>query len=424
MSYKARKIWLSLFVLLLTQWIVGCSSRGDEPESPWDGELYLQLRVHALDQGDETGLSRSLSRADDYYFELPDLASEKMNSLRVIIVKLNDGSDSRDTIMYNRFEPMTIPETIIGGLKYKIEFATSYNIYVIANESGLPESVQTVLGSLAEGSVYETNSLENIEISAEAAGQPIIDNMGSDGRRLIPMTEKFSFRSNSRPVNDVETYTETIYKDLFVTRAVSKFSFNFYKSEDYAEDNPLEIRAVRIYGLGEKEYFIPKDTKYSPDKDLPSDNQYKGRLITEFAVPLNNASGDYTFNGFDPVTVSSLTTPDDASTAAKVCFSPELYFPETHGRSREDEFMCSISFDGETYLKPVKLPNLSALPRNTHVVVNITIMPRRAIVCEVDLVPYRGCVLDPWFGLDPDAPKPNPTPNPDPDPDPDPDQQN
>ena len=403
MNRVTRKILQMLLLALVLPGVSGCSSHSDEP-ALWQGELYLQLSVSVLDADRE--LSRSASRANEIYYELPDLDTEKLQTLRIIIARADN-----DVIVYNDYQELSTPRLEVAGMRYLVDFSTKYNIYLVGNEISLPEDSREMIQNLEEGTGIQTHLLDEIVLTADAPGGYILNNEVADNKRAVPMSEKFEVTTYARPQTGQEFSINTIEKDLFVTRSVSKFSFNFYKSEDYAEDNTLEIKAVRIYGLGEKEFFIPKDTKYSPDKDLPSDNQYNGRLITEFAVPLNNASGDYTFDGFSPVKVSSLTTPDDPSTVTKVCFSPEIYFPETRGRSRDDGFMCSISFDGESYLKPVELPNLLALPRNTHVVVNITINSRREIKCEVDLVPYRGCVLDPWFGLpdpeDTEDPKPS-----------------
>ena len=44
-------------------------------------------------------------------------------------------------------------------------------------------------------------------------------------------------------------------------------------------------------------------------------------------------------------------------------------------------------------------PNLSALPRNTHVVVRITINDANDISWQVDLRPYGEVVLEPEFGI-------------------------
>lgn len=44
-------------------------------------------------------------------------------------------------------------------------------------------------------------------------------------------------------------------------------------------------------------------------------------------------------------------------------------------------------------------PELATLPRNTHVVVNITCDVDTKITCKVDVIPYSEITLDPGFGL-------------------------
>lgn len=63
---------------------------------------------------------------------------------------------------------------------------------------------------------------------------------------------------------------------------------------------------------------------------------------------------------------------------------------------RKTHYLLTLGVNG-TELKSY-LPNLPQLPRNTHVVVNITIN-EHAMDCIVDVRPYTGITLEPDFGL-------------------------
>ena len=64
--------------------------------------------------------------------------------------------------------------------------------------------------------------------------------------------------------------------------------------------------------------------------------------------------------------------------------------------NKENPYLLTLGVNG-TELKSY-LPNLPQLPRNTHVVVNITIN-EHAMDCIVDVRPYTGITLEPDFGL-------------------------
>ena len=195
------------------------------------------------------------------------------------------------------------------------------------------------------------------------------------------MSEMYLIKTIDRPQdNSLETIRIEMEEKLFVTRTVSKFSFRFLKSQDYIGDNHLGIKSIRISGLGQKEYLLPRDTEYNPPKGTVTTNN-GGREITEFTLPDDNAVGDYIFVPQNLVEVSTL--PVDGRS-----YSPKFYFPESKGNDGKEKFQCSISYDGINYLSPVELPNLPLLPRNTHAIVNITIGNDGALFYEVTVEPW------------------------------------
>ena len=68
----------------------------------------------------------------------------------------------------------------------------------------------------------------------------------------------------------------------------------------------------------------------------------------------------------------------------------------------EQQYQLTVvcTSDGVQKTFNVPLPNLRALFRNTHPHVIVTMNDGPAIInAVVDVVPYRGCILDPYFGL-------------------------
>lgn len=372
---KLNILFLSLLAAIMPL-LSGCSEHADAPD--YEGDLCLLLNVSVL--GAENGTSRSISRAGDYDFELPQLQSEKLNTLRIIIVK-----NSTREIVHNYFQTLIQPtSTGIRDLKFQVEFSTDYTVYLIGNESGLVgvDTEQLLDRQLAATRIYPDNSpLENLQLNAPAPGQPFIDNTGATTTG-IPLTEIFNLTTINRP-QGAENLKIEMKKDMFLTRGASKFTFNFYRSADYTPGaNTLQIRKVRISNLGTTQYAFPNATVYDPEKDTPSSNPHGGRIITEFAVPDGNETESFDFVIPEPVNMTSLPV---IGSTRKVSYSPPQYFTETLG---EGGFACSISFDDSTYLPPVILPNLETLPRNTHVIVNIVVGNNNAMFLTVVVQPW------------------------------------
>ena len=94
----------------------------------------------------------------------------------------------------------------------------------------------------------------------------------------------------------------------------------------------------------------------------------------------------------------------------------DTYSDNTNGNNYKTSYKTAITLDtkdnsgevlgdrvGNTSFGEFTLesffPNLSALPRNTHVVVRITINDANDISWQVDLRPYGEVVLEPEFGI-------------------------
>lgn len=406
-----RKIWYLTLLILLTLSAGACSSSHDEL-TPWKGELSLVLQIGVVESGNTP--TRASEEPDNYEIATQDV--EKLHTVRIIIVKKAKDTSAKDTIVYNDYQPLGSPGNQISGLRYKVDFSTQYRIYLVANESGITDTdVPNLLKeTLAAGKEYPENVLENLKLSASKIGGYLINNTDESEPTIVPMSEMYDITTISRPTtNSLETLKLEMEEKLFVTRAASKFTFQFFKDANYSiNGKPLrEIKAVKITGLGQKEYLIPRDTEYSPGKYEQATNGE--RHITEFTLPGENdenSATDVGENDVPPTTGEHIFTlptsiiipdlpSDQTQTSDKNTYSPLLYFPESKGDGKEGKFQCSISYDGEHYLQPADLELPTKLPRNTHVVINIVIKDND-VELKVDLFPYTSIILEPTFGLD------------------------
>ena len=80
-----------------------------------------------------------------------------------------------------------------------------------------------------------------------------------------------------------------------------------------------------------------------------------------------------------------------------VFYLPESKSPKAGATDGEQEYTLTIKITGRDEPFVCKLPNLKALFRNTHVVVDITMYNSNEII--VDVIPYSEVILEPEFGL-------------------------
>lgn len=383
MKDKLVSALLSLLVSIAT---VSCVyEAGYDPEEdllPSD-HVFLNLRVNVA-QTRLSPLSRQV--VDDLnYFEAPVSEYEYINTLRVIIVRTSADGLRADSIEHNR----KFVSAVKGSLEYdnmtfKVKGGENKRVYLIANEDFVCANTGYDFNKLAAGTPYPAGELESITLTRQK-DSPLIDNR--TGGTYVPMSECFSL-SVPKPADPGDRY---IFKDMFITRAAVKFSFIFRMADGTGEIPGMSVGGIRVDGLADSEYLMPRATVYDPAKHLPADTPLGGRFITDYEIPAAAAHTEFAFT--DKVQLKQL--PDSAF------YHPLVYLPE----SRKGKYTVTIkvgdSEDEAGYFEPVTLPNLPMLPRNTHVVVLMT-LTGTGVNAEVRLVPYTGVWLNPDFGIDRD----------------------
>lgn len=411
-SYKSKILLIPICLFLMVA-IAGCSSK-DEPREVWDGKLYLCLNVSS------TGHAAPGTRAgDDTFFEQPELETEKMHTLRIIIVDdreyISEGKRNPfyNQIVHNKFR--TLPSAAISSiddpeLKFNVEFDHDYRIYLIANEQGIPNYDKDYFSStLRQGNFYMDGSLENIQLDAVKSGAEIVDNDNLElgvAPSLIPMTEIFNVKTKQKPIDPTLENTTQV-EDLFVTRAFAKFSFIVKKSNNMADDDfHYTFRYIKVSGLIPLEFLFPK-AEYGDPITIGS---ITGMMVNDFSLPAGNGEpGSHVFDLGRVIDIAEIVTGGNLDYR----YTPQLYFTEAKGYEDTDaKFTCSLSLTGEEddYLEAKALPNLPSLPRNTHVQIIITINAH-GFDTEVTVLPYTGVNLNPSFGIDRDDDDDNPSHN-------------
>lgn len=378
-----RRVAVASVIMAVLGAVVACSSP-DEPavttDPAYTPSVYLSLNVGIEESCKTSVLSRGIT--EGYYFEEPLRPNEQLNNLHVFITD-NDIVEAMREVRYNRFGQ------IIGNdnLTFKLTPGNK-RIYLLGNTSSLPAGIHSIIESIHIGDQMPVGDL-NSAILSRSITEPFFT-----PDQDIPMTETFDI-SLVLESPDKPTYVRA---DMFVTRIAVKYTI-------LCPDDVTGL-SVRLPALATKQYFMPNGVVYDPDKYRPGEkiNGIEGRNIISFLSPASDSDlSEYTI-ALTGKTLVNAVNPDGSTSSAKTYRYDPIYMMETPG----SVFRISACVDhgltddngndiGGQWFDYRTLPNLPLLPRNTHVVVSLS--AKYGFKCNVDLVPYRGCILEPFFGI-------------------------
>lgn len=362
-----------LLAILAPTVLIGCEKdSNDEPDTPLrDKVVYLTLNINTAD-----GFGTSFhTRAGNYYYEEPERDNEKMNNLRIYIVQEDGTLEAMRYVVFNN-PSVEMPDNITFRLT-----PGKKTVYLFANDTSLPQKIQDIFKKLENdiGAVFPASELSSAILQRDA--ESTFFTVDED----IPMCESFDVDLKSD--DSGATYVKA---DVFVTRIAVKYTFICRE--------PAEKVTVRLNGMSTSQYLMPNQAVYYPGKYEAAEviNGISGRNITSFIAPQNPGLVNFeqTLTGREEIEIT-----DDTGKKSKAYRYDPIYLMETPGTS----FSMSIRFDDGnetgTWFPEHELPNLPLLPRNTHVMIYMGV-DEYTLNCKVDVVPYRGCILDPYFGLE------------------------
>lgn len=356
-----------LFTTISALLLTSCQSGSDADEPRPEAEFKLSV---ALADMSRNGITRSV---ENFYDPSGAAISdnEKMQTLRIIIVR-KDG-----TVEHNRYIDFSNhPSIWYGQEQFKVERGEDKEVYLFVNENSTTyyESTgKTVVLSnnnfIREGSTFPTDIIKNLTVKTT-----INDEVLSGP---LPMCEHHTIKA------------EALGRDttLFVTRAATKFTYVINNNLD----KTISWSGLTIDKVSRKEYYLPNNTTYTFTKDE------KGEIISGVVEDYNVATiqnnEHYTFRRtFDAISVAK-----GEEKALEPFYLLESKYTDSTSSDPKLNYKTSITLDGIT-LESKYLPNLSQLPRNSHVVVYITIGKGYEISCTVDVRPYGEIILEPGFG--------------------------
>ena len=377
-------VWMTILV----SWaLLSASCRGGEVSytdevQPDDDTAILVLRTGLLDQ----------TRASDRVNDAVDNPVEYMYTLRIVILHENG------TVEHNMYIDFgEIPQTECYRI-FKVTRNETKKIYLIANEENASTDLHEQLETLTTGNTTFASIVDNFVFIP-------------DYKNPIPMSS----------VYDVPVKAENLVeREFYLVRAATKFAFRFTNKRK----SKVSIDAIHISDIAGATYLIPHkreplfmsfddeslywinwlkkvadESQQSPDDVELAD---KRGWIQAYDIPSETSHQEVTVNG--PLEVPSMT----GDQPGKAVF-PVFYLPEskklkagsaTYGE-QEYTLKLDMSENGKELSFTKTFPNLEALFRNTHVLVDITFTEKDEV--KVQVVPYAEVILEPGFGLKPET---------------------
>lgn len=377
-------VWMTILV----SWaLLSASCRGGEVSytdevQPDDDTAILVLRTGLLDQ----------TRVSDRVNDAVDNPVEYMYTLRIVILHENG------TVEHNMYIDFgEIPQTECYRI-FKVTRNETKKIYLIANEKNASTDLYEQLETLTTGNTTFASIVDNFVFIP-------------DYKNPIPMSS----------VYDVPVKAENLVeREFYLVRAATKFAFRFTNKRK----SKVSIDAIHISDIAGATYLIPHkreplfmsfddeslywinwlkkvadESQQSPDDVELAD---KRGWIRAYDIPSETSHQEVTVNG--PLEVPSMT----GDQPGKAVF-PVFYLPEskklkagsaTYGE-QEYTLKLDMSENGKELSFTKTFPNLKALFRNTHVLVDITFTEKDEV--KVQVVPYAEVILEPEFGLKPET---------------------
>lgn len=388
MKSKGFHILSTALVALIL--LAGCasdlSSTADGP-----GEPYTTL---VLSVGIPSTASNADSRGDFDNFNNENdkwgADGENISELRIIII------DRDGVVECNRRIPGIKNADKTGPYEFRVKRNDTKTVVLVANETGysidtqgmeIGENTQlltTVLESLSIGTPVDRDVLRGLTLPL-ATNSP--DKDAASLRSPILITEIY----DNVEIGDVTTYEA----DYAIRRAAVKYSFRIINLSKF----PHTLEALRIDRIANREYLFPHATYKK--------NDLGHQVIDSYETPSGSIAEE---TAYQTTLSKPLKLSKEMMEAVKAC--DPIYVPE--GFKADAAQQVSLTLDGapleiwrdlewlmpgETEATPRPMVDL---PRNTHVVINITIRDDNTYEAVADVQPYAEVVVKPPYGLDRD----------------------
>lgn len=379
----------ALMLAVLAVVMTACSGDNVVSDEPGEGEeLFLVCNIGMVGE----------TRAN------PVLQNESMRSLRIIILSSDGAVESNE---YINFDTYLDHYSHISEVKYEAH----KRIYFVANE----ESVASIL---SDNSSYPLSGSLHAFLESVTVG----DKDFEEKINAIHYAPDFTNDITLSAMYDVDIPADKRYieKDFWLVRVATKFSFVF---ENHRLYDDIQVDYFEISTVADRNFLMPRFSNGTTPTfpGYPTWIDWLRDISIFSQIDPNNPTSDV--SGW-------LTAYDIPSAAHQVVLSWPVTFglpkyangtPGTHKISNvyapeskrlretgnmiryEQQYFLHVVCNNGTKTFDVALPNLRALFRNTHVVVEVTFTDGDfQIVPKIDVIPFSEVILTPEFGLERD----------------------
>lgn len=368
------KLKYGIVALVLGVLLCGCSiysKEGDIPVAENTSKVKLGVSVALTDGAAFLGMQSRGPLAE----AVSD--GEKMQTLRIIIVR-PDG-----TVEHNRYYDFhQVPTTYFATAQFEVVGGETKKVYLFANENTKFNSGRKVadydFAAIKVGEQFPTNDITGKDIETDKTS--LIEVNDALTQMALPL-----FMSECHSVDVPEKQDTNV--ELIIVRAAVKFTFRIINESN----EPLALNQLTISKLARREYLLPNEVVYATET-----SKEDGTTITyieSYKVPMMGNNEHYNFKA----TFADKTVPGNGEVVLDPIYLLESNYnddPSTTGRN----YKISLTVGDDTYENGY-FNNLTALPRNTHVVVDVTLNDElTGLECVVRVYPYGEYWLDPEFG--------------------------
>lgn len=304
--------------------------------------------------------------------------NEMMHTLRIVIVR----NEPDGLVEHNRFIDLTRPLTRYGLETFEVRADELKYIYFFVNENSTTVAGFDFKNDIMEGQNFPYSKLQNAKISlgVNESGSKTVQQMPTP----LPMNSMYSLQVGNLSLS----------KTFWVTRAATKFTYILKNnnSKDY------QLTGLEICNQAVTEHYMQHLKNEIPIWSTEDNEILDGENFNEYNTPLEGTETNYYSY------VQDFSSAVNVPAGKQVQLAP-IYLAETkkfkdndgYGNG-ENFYKTTLSFGTLTKFTGM-LKNLPhQLPRNTHVVITVTIN-QSEVNWEVDVFPYTGVLLEPDFGI-------------------------
>lgn len=387
--------------------LVSCS---DDIYPPDDRSAMLYLRLDVgVPEGSRTRGSDAPAQSEaPYYAAMTD--NEKISTLRIIISRPDGEVEVNTCLNVGHLESVKTD-------RYRVVAQERKTIYVIANE---PPEATGLLASFRPADDDTPGKPVNEELTGYVLSQPSLDGAS----KPIPMSAVYRMDVYHSMDADEDGVVDIVPR-INLLRTATKFTVNVKNRE--GSETSVRVCNVKINSVADREFLFGRVIDNAGNDILHSMTLDSSGRLTETATgeepvvsggdqaPDDFSYTDYYRDEYQLVNGTTHTTylvkNDDGGVDLEVAKGAEESFPSFYVcesmptvENGGKPFSISLDkYDGAgNYLGSLtqELPNLSRLPRNTHVVININATGNDMDEWTVEVIPFTSIVLQPEYGLD------------------------